>query len=353
MAMDGTIIRVNQNYLQMLGYSESEMLGKHISAFADPNQTGSSDSNALWEKLRRGEPVSGDYKRIGKGGKEVWIHGSYNPIPDLNGKLHKIVAYVDDITAEKLKSADFEGQMAAISKVEGIIEFNLEGKVTRVNENFAKVTGYTQEEIVGKHHSMFIDAAYKASPEYKEFWNKLGRGEADVGQYKRIGKGGKEIWLQASYNPIFDLNGKAFKVVKYATDVTDVVMAQQALVLAVAETQEVVAAAKAGDLTQRISTSDKTGEIANLCGGVNDLIESMAEIITQIKEASDTINTAAGEISAGNNDLSQRTEEQASSLEETASSMEELASTVKQNAENAKQANQLAASASGVAVKGG
>ncbi len=353
LAMDGTIIRVNQNYLQMLGYSESEMLGKNISAFADPNQVGSSGSNSLWDKLHRGEAVTGDYKRIGKGGREIWIHGSYNPIPDLNGKLHKVVAYVDDITEEKLKNADFEGQMAAISKIEGIIEFSLDGKVTKVNENFARVTGYTQEEIVGKNHSMFIDAAYKGSQEYKDFWSKLGRGEADAGQYKRIGKGGKEIWLQASYNPIFDLNGKAFKVVKYATDVTDVVRAQQALVMAVAETQDVVAAAKAGDLTQRISTSDKTGEIANLCGGVNDLIESMAEIITQIKEASDTINTAAGEISAGNNDLSQRTEEQASSLEETASSMEELASTVKQNAENAKQANQLAASASGVAVKGG
>ncbi|MFA6179422.1 MAG: methyl-accepting chemotaxis protein, partial [Candidatus Methylopumilus sp.] len=168
-----------------------------------------------------------------------------------------------------------------------------------------------------------------------------------------IGKGGREVWIQASYNPILDLNGKPFKVVKYAADVTAQINASKALASAVEETQAVVSAAKANDLTQRVSMEGKTGEIAGLCDGVNSLIENMSEIITQIKEASETITTAASEISSGNNDLSQRTEEQASSLEETAASMEELASTVKQNAGNAKQANQLAAEASDVANKGG
>ncbi|HEX5538770.1 MAG TPA: methyl-accepting chemotaxis protein, partial [Methylophilaceae bacterium] len=313
----------------------------------------SAEYRAFWEKLNRGEFDKGIYKRLGKGGREIWIQASYNPIKDVNGRVVKVVKFAIDITAEKTKAVDFEGQLSAISKNQGVIEFTPEGKVTAVNDNFLKVVGYSRDETIGQHHSLFVDAAYKASAEYRAFWEKLGRGEFDSGQYKRIAKGGREVWLQASYNPILDMNGKVAKVVKFASEVTTAVQAQQALIKAVAETQAVVAAAKRGDLMQRISLAGKSGDIADLCEGVNSLIANMADIITQIKEASDTINTAANEIAAGNNDLSQRTEEQASSLEETASSMEQLASTVKQNAENARQANQLASAASGVAAKGG
>jgi methyl-accepting chemotaxis protein len=234
-----------------------------------------------------------------------------------------------------------------------VIEFDLTGKITAVNDNFANVTGYSEREIVGNHHSMFVEPAYRSSHEYKAFWEKLNRGEADEGQYKRIGKGGKVVWLQASYNPIMDLNGKPYKVVKYATDITEQHNNATTLVEAVEETQNIIEGAKAGDLTSRVSLDGKTGAIASLCDGVNALMDKMTEVIVQVREAGETINTAASEISSGNTDLSSRTEQQASSLEETASSMEELASTVKQNAENAKQANQLAAAASGVAVKGG
>jgi len=261
-----------------------------------------------------------------------------------------------DVTAEKrkaLQDLDAAGQIAAINKIQGVIEFDLTGKITAVNDNFANVTGYSEKEIVGNHHSMFVEPAYRSSHEYKAFWEKLNRGEADEGQYKRIGKSGKAVWLQASYNPIMDLNGKPFKVVKYATDITAQHNDAATLVEAVEETQIIIEGAKAGDLTSRVSLDGKTGAIASLCDGVNALMDKMTEVIVQVREAGETINTAAGEISSGNSDLSSRTEQQASSLEETASSMEELASTVKQNAENAKQANQLAAAASGVAVKGG
>ncbi len=268
-------------------------------------------------------------------------------------KLLDLIGQSADITKAKLDAADNAGQLEAISKIQGVVEFDLKGNITAVNDNFASVTGYSQQEIVGNHHSMFVDTTYKASPEYKAFWDKLGRGEADAGQYKRIGKGGKEVWLQASYNPILDMNGKPFKVVKYATDITEQHKASVVLQTAVEETQHVIEAAKAGDLTGRVTLDGKSGAIASLCDGVNALMDKMTEVLISIREAGETINTAAGEISTGNNDLSSRTEEQASSLEETASSMEELASTVKQNAENAKQANQLAAAASGVAVKGG
>jgi methyl-accepting chemotaxis protein len=349
----GNILDVNDNFANVTGYSKSEIIGSHHSMFVDAVYRSSPEYKAFWEKLGRGEADSAQYKRIGKGGKEVWLQASYNPIFDMNGKPFKVVKYATEITQAKLQAADFEGQLAAISKVMGVISFDLKGNILDVNDNFANVTGYSKSEIIGSHHSMFADAAYRSSSEYKAFWEKLGRGEADSGQYKRIGKGGKEVWLQASYNPIFDMDGKPFKVVKYATEITEQVNAARVMTAAVEETQAVVNAAKDGDLMQRIPLEGKSGEIVKLCEGVNSLVDSMSEIITQIKLASETINTAASEIATGNNDLSSRTEEQASSLEETASSMEELASTVKQNAENAKQANTLATVASGVAVKGG
>jgi methyl-accepting chemotaxis protein len=351
--LKGNITRVNDNFAAVTGYSEKEIVGNHHSMFVDASYKSSSEYKAFWDKLGRGEADAGEYKRIGKGGKEVWLQASYNPILDMNGKPFKVVKYATDITAQKLAAADNAGQLSAIDKTQGVIEFDLKGKITRVNDNFAAVTGYSEKEIVGNHHSMFVDVSYKSSHEYKAFWDKLARGEADVGEYKRIGKGGKEVWLQASYNPILDMDGKPFKVVKYATDITAQHNNAQALADAVEESQAVIEAAKAGDLSNRVPLDGKSGAIASLCDGVNALLDKMTEVLLSVREAGETINTAAGEISTGNNDLSSRTEEQASSLEETASSMEELASTVKQNAENAKQANQLAAAASGVAIKGG
>ncbi|MGH8504755.1 MAG: methyl-accepting chemotaxis protein [Stenotrophobium sp.] len=351
--LDGKIVHANENFLSVLGYTLDEVKGQHHSIFVESAYRASAEYRLFWEKLGRGEYHSGQFKRIGKGGKEVWIQASYNPILDMSGKPFKVVKYATDITASKLQAADYEGQLAAIGKAQAVIEFTLDGKIVHANENFLSVLGYTQDEIKGQHHSMFAEPAHRSSPEYRLFWEQLGRGEYQSGQFKRIGKGGKEVWIQASYNPILDMNGKPFKVVKYATDVTAQVRASQALQAAVEESQAVVMAAKNGDLTERIPTDGKDGSIKDLCEGINTIVEGMESLVGQIKVSSDTINTAAREIAAGNTDLSQRTEEQASSLEETASSMEELTSTVKQNAENAKQANQLAIGASDIAVKGG
>lgn len=352
-SLDGKILTANDNFLKLLGYTLDEVKGQHHRIFVDPVYRESVDYRRFWEKLGRGEFDAAQYKRIGKGGKEVWIQASYNPIMDANGKPYKVVKFASDITEQKMQNANFEGQLAAINKSMGVIEFTLDGMIINANENFLKLLGYSQDEVRGKHHRIFVDAAYRESPEYREFWAKLGRGEYDAGQYKRIGKGGKECWIQASYNPIMDANGKPFKVVKFATDISEQVKATQALNLAVEQTQAVVGAAKEGDLTQRIPMEGKTGALEALCAGVNSLVQSMLEVLETIKESSDTISTAAKEIAAGNSDLSQRTEEQASSLEETAASMEELTATVKQNADNAKQANQLAISSSTVATKGG
>jgi len=324
--LTGNITAVNENFAKVTGYETSEIVGNHHRMFAEPSFRDSAEYQVFWEKLGRGEADSGVYKRLGKGGKEIWLQASYNPIFDLSGKPFKVVKYATDITEERLKQADDAGQLAALDKVLGTIEFDLKGNITKVNENFTKVVGYTESEIVGQHHSMFASDTYKNSAEYKQFWTDLADGKPQAGQFQRFGKNGKEIWLEASYNPIFDMDDKPFKVVKFATDITEQYQTNAMLAQAVDESQGVIQQAQQGVLTERIPMDGKTGAIGSLCDGVNALMDKMTEVLVTIREAGETINTAADEISTGNNDLSQRTEEQASNLEETASSMEELAS---------------------------
>ncbi|BBH53816.1 methyl-accepting chemotaxis protein [Fluviispira sanaruensis] len=219
-SIDGDILTANSNFLSILGYSLAEVKGKHHRIFCAPAYANSHEYKDFWAKLNRGEYDAGEYKRIGKDGKEVWIQASYNPIFDSNGKVLKVVKYATDVTHHKVLNSDFQGQLAAIAKSQGVIEFSLDGIIQTANDNFLNLLGYSLAEVKGKHHRIFCDVSYVNSPEYREFWNKLGRGEFDAGEYKRLGKGGKEVWIQASYNPILDLNGKPYKVVKYASDIS-------------------------------------------------------------------------------------------------------------------------------------
>ncbi|MGH8036892.1 MAG: methyl-accepting chemotaxis protein [Stenotrophomonas sp.] len=351
--LQGTILAANPNFLQTVGYTLEEVRGRHHSMFVAPEQVRTPEYQAFWAKLARGELDAGQYRRLGKGGREVWIQASYNPVFDANGRPCKVVKFATDITEEKRQAADFAGQLAAIDLSQAVIEFDLDGRIRGANENFLAAVGYTLEEVQGKHHGMFADPVYRQSAEYRAFWEKLGRGEYDAGQYRRLGKDGREVWIQASYNPIRDMNGRPFKVVKYATDITAQVRAAQALQHAVEQTREVVAAAQGGDLTGRIATAGMGGDIAELCTGINALVDSMASIIARIKRVADNVALGAGEIAEGNNDLSQRTEQQAASLEETAVSLQGLTDHVRQTADNARQASQLAGGAVEVAAQGG
>ena len=219
--LDGTVITANENFLRVLGYRLEEIQGQHHSLFVEPAYRASAEYKQFWHDLNDGKFQAAEYKRIGKGGKEVWIQASYNPIFDQHGKPFKVVKFAIDVTATKMQNADYQGQLQAIGKAQAVIEFNLDGTVITANENFLKALGYRLEEIKGQHHSLFVDPAFRASAEYKQFWRDLNDGKYQAAEYKRIGKGGKEVWIQASYNPIFDLNGKPFKVVKYATDISE------------------------------------------------------------------------------------------------------------------------------------
>ena len=266
-----------------------------------------------------------------------------------------------------IKAADYQGQIAAIDKAQAVIEFELDGTVRTANDNFLNVLGYRLDDVKGKHHSLFVEPGNRDGTEYRQFWDKLRRGEHAAGMYRRIGKGGREVWILASYNPIVDVNGRPYKVVKYATDVTEQVRTKKVLDEAtiaqaqmkrgldeaVTETRAVVKSAVEGDLMSRIPTQGKTGEIAALCEGINTLLEATMTLITRVKTSAREVQSGAEEISRGNTDLSQRTEEQAASLEETASSMEQMTSSVRQTADNAGQANQLAVAARQQAERGG
>jgi len=218
---DGTIVDANENFLGPMGYTLDEVKGKHHSVFVDAAYAQSPEYREFWARLNRGEFVAEEFKRFGKGGREVWIQASYNPILDAKGKTIGVVKVATDVTDEKLRNADFEGQIAAINNAQAVIEFNMDGSIIKANDNFLDAMGYTLAEVRGKHHSMFADHGEAESDAYREFWAKLNRGEYIAAEFKRLGKGGREVWLQASYSPILDLNGTPMKVVKYAADVTE------------------------------------------------------------------------------------------------------------------------------------
>ena len=269
--MKGNILHANDNFLRVMGYTLDDVKGRHHSMFVEPAYRDSVDYREFWVKLGDGRYHSGQYKRIGAAGKEVWIQGSYNPVNDADGKPWKVVKYASDITAEKVRNADYEGQLAAISKSQAVIEFDIKGNVLAANENFLKALGYSLDEIKGRHHSMFVDPSYRDSVDYRLFWERLGQGQFDAGIYCRIGKGGREVWIQASYNPIYDMNGKPFKVVKYAADITAQTVAARNFER---ELDLVVGSAGNGDFDQRFSLDGKQGVQAKTAESVNNLLET-------------------------------------------------------------------------------
>ena len=473
---DGTILTANDNFLRTLGYSLGEIAGRHHSMFATPEHAASPDYRSLWDRLNRGEFVAAKFLRIGKGGKEVWIQASYNPIADKTGKVVKVVKFATDITAsEELAAAatfkstaletsematmtidrDFKvtyvnkatvdlltknaesfrkiwpnfdpskiigsnidmfhknpshqrqmlsdpsrlphrtditvgelkfalnvgavfdsqrkyvgnvlqwdnvtearlnaGMLQALGRTQAVIEFNLDGTIVNANENFCQTLGYSLSEIKGKHHSMFVENAYRQSQDYRAFWESLGRGEAKSDKFLRIGRGGKEIWIQATYNPILDGNGKPFKVVKFATDVTQIEHDRKAAEgerAARAEEQAKVVRSLAdglksmsdGDVTSRIS-EPFPGDYEKLSNDFNEAMGKLQDAMKTIVVNAGGIRSGAGEISQASDDLSRRTEQQAASLEETAAALDEITATVRKTAEGSKQANGVVATA--------
>lgn len=224
--MSGIVLTANEGFLKTMGYALAEIRGKHHSMFVEPAMRESEAYREFWDSLNRGVYQKAEYKRIGKGGREVWLLATYAPVIDDAGRAFKVVKFATDVTEHKLRVADSDGQISAIGKSQAVIEFEMDGTVRGANANFLKTLGYTLDEIKGRHHSMFVTSQERESETYRDFWAALNRGEYRSGEFQRVGKGGKDVWIQASYNPILDLNGRPFKVVKYASDTTAQVVAR-------------------------------------------------------------------------------------------------------------------------------
>jgi len=349
-SMDGTIITANENFLKALGYRREEIQGKHHNMFVEPGYRDSAEYRKFWADLNRGIYQAAQFKRLGKGGKEVWIEASYNPVLDRRGHPYKVVKIAIDVSAQKAVFADLLGKIDAINRSQGMIEFELDGTVIGANQNFLDLLGYRLEEIKGKHHSMFVEPAYRDSAEYRQFWDRLRRGEYQAAQYKRVGKGGKEVWIEASYNPVMDLNGRPWKVVKIATDLTgrkaenaalahDFEMGVKQLVNAVASSAENMQAT-AQDLAASAEQTNQQSSTVSVAS--DELAASVTEISRQLTVANDVIGTAVSE--------AQNSERMVAQLVEAASKIGDVTRMI---ADIASQTNLLALNATIEAARAG
>jgi methyl-accepting chemotaxis protein len=260
--------------------------------FVEPAYRDSAEYREFWAKLNRGEFQAAQFKRIGKGGKEVWIEASYNPLLGSRGKPFKVVKYATEISAQKAVYADLVSKVEAIDRLQGVVEFKLDGTIITANDNFLKTFGYTLAEIKGKHHSMFVEPGYANSAEYREFWAKLSRGEYEVGQFKRLGKGDKEVWIRASYNPVTDLNGHLWKVVKFAVDVTK---------------RKEENAALAGEFEEGVKALVQA--LASSAQEMTMTAEALAVAVQQTDQQSSTVSSASEELAASVNEISRQISE--------------------------------------------
>jgi methyl-accepting chemotaxis protein len=315
--LDGIILHANANFLGAVGYSLTEIKGRHHSLFVEPGHRDSEEYRSFWERLRAGKFEAAQFRRVGKDGREIWIEASYNPLLDRSGKPYKVVKFATDITAQKAMEADRAGQIAAIGKAQAVIEFSLDGIILNANDNFLGAVGYSLPEIKGQHHSMFVEPALKASAEYATFWAALKRGEYQAAQYKRLGKGGREIWIQASYNPIFDASGRPTKVVKFATDITD-----QMKLLATLRTMidrnfgeiDQAVGRSSQESNNALAAADATRDsVQTMAAASEELAASVAEISQMMAKSQSATDSALAQTSAAGG-FSQKLSDAASAM---------------------------------------
>jgi methyl-accepting chemotaxis protein len=330
--LDGTIIDANENFCKALGFTLSEIKGQHHRMFVDPEEVAKPEYKQFWDNLRAGKFERGQYHRIAKGGREVWIEASYNPIFK-GDKPYKVVKYATDITASKIRMMEDEAKLKAISASQAVIEFKPDGTIITANENFCNGLGYSLSEIVGEHHSMFCDKAYTQSADYANFWKDLAAGKSSSNEFRRIGKNGNDVWIQASYNPVFDSHGKVYKVIKFATDVS-------ARMNAISQIAHALKALAEGDLTLRLS-NQFVPTMEKLRVDFNEAATHLCETLNGVANSTRTIASSTNEIKEASSDLARRTEMQAASVEETAAALEQITTTVSDSAKRAREVGKL------------
>jgi methyl-accepting chemotaxis protein len=301
--LNGKVLRANDNFLKILGYSASQLAGKSHRDFCLPALTSSPAYSQFWSDLKAGKFVSGTFKRVDANGRTLWLEASYNPVLDERGQVLKVVKYALDVTAQVEQDAATRSKLTAVDRAMAVIEFDLSGQVLDANANFLNVMGYTLAEIKGKHHRLFCEPALVSSHEYADFWRRLNNGEFFTGQFKRLGKHGHVVWLEASYNPVYDGDGKLIKIAKFASDITERVEkfeedsrgASRAYHIS-SETERF--AEHGTQVIQETATemrriAENIGASARLVGQLGDRSEQITAIVNTIRGIADQTNLLA------------------------------------------------------------
>ncbi len=301
--LTGKVLRANDNFLKTMGYREDELLSKSHQDFCSPNLTRSKEYSEFWAQLRAGKYVSGTFQRVTGRGQNIWLEASYNPVTDERGKVLKVVKYALDVTAKVSQEAETRSKLAALDRAMAVVEFDLSGNVLVANDNFLKVMGYGAAELKGKQHRLFCEASLVNSAEYTDFWRRLNAGEFFSGQFKRLAKNGRVVWLEASYNPVYDADGKLYKIVKFAADISDRVEkfeadsrgASRAYHIS-AETEKV--AEHGAEVIQQTARemrqiADNIGASAKLVGQLGERSEQITAIVNTIRGIADQTNLLA------------------------------------------------------------
>lgn len=312
----GVFLEASQPFLKITGYTKEELVNQHHSMLIPPEERGTQAYTLFWEALRQGQAQSGEYHRINKAGQDIWLQGSYMPVRASDGKVTKVVKLAFDVTDLHEKSVKNAAVLHAINQSQAVINFKPDGTILGANDVFLKTMGYSLEEIKGKHHRMFVEPGYAASDDYRKFWQRLENGEFFIASYHRIAKNNRDVWLQASYNPIFDARGKVIEVVKVASDITS--------------TQQIGIALKdlaTGNLCAEIR-HPLTGSLDSIRLAFNSSMASLRQAVSNVLVAADNIHQNSVLVSDSANQLSARAERQAASLEETAAALEEITNSV-------------------------
>lgn len=300
-AIDGTILRANSMFLAAMGYRAEEIIGLHHSIFVDPVERDSADYRAFWAKLRAGQAHVAQFRRIDKAGRDVWIQATYNPVLR-RGKPVEVVKYATVVTPRVQAAADSQGRIEAIDRAQAVIEFALDGTILVANRNFLTVMGYDESEIVGRHHRIFVDPAEHESPAYERFWADLRAGKFQSTAYRRLAKGGREVWIRATYSPILDPQGRPIKVVKFATDITSTIQMERqrkqtakAIDQALAGIGQAVAQASAQAGEAAAASGETSGNVQAVAAGAEQLGASIGEISRRMADASRITTTAVSQ----------------------------------------------------------
>lgn len=341
--LQGRILTANQNFLQLMGYRLDELVGQHHRLFVDAQTAASSDYHQFWQRLNNGECLADRYPRVTKSGRCVWIEASYNPVFDKHNRPVKIVKFATNITSRVEAEFDAKGRLDAINRAMAVIEFDLEGKILAVNDNFLQVMGYSRQEVVGHHHRMFVESSYAQSSEYPRFWNRLARGEYFARTYKRVAKGGRIVWIEATYNPIFGSDGKPVKVVKYAMDVS-ANPNTRLLKNVVQDAVDLLEAVAKGDLTRDFQQEYRDYELTmfyplvlQLQAAIQQMLQSLQSSVGEASKVSHTVRDVAQSVSGNAEQLRLGMQTQLSELQTMASQMQAMNHSVQTNTQTSQE----------------